>query len=452
MKLKRQFFILSSLITSIPILCSVFIIIHTYIHSPNRYLMKGSDNYKNLELFSSDNMDTLEKSLKMLPKDVQALLCRTTDRKIIYSTIPEIEVGTTMQKAQLNSFAIETSDKYFYQFTRIPSASPDIFLVTRLSLEKINNEQKTKTYLKILLAIILITFTSLVLIFLISKDIFNGLKKIEQSSFQLAEGDLNKPITTENPSMYINEFSRIMISLEKMRRELMEMQTSKNHFITGISHDLRTPVSVIKGYSEAIMDEVITDKSEIKNTIELIESKATQLEAMIDTLINFVKLNNTEIKEKLVSQSITKLIQDFAKYIEITGKIFKRQIKTDIQIHKDISVPLNSQLVHRSFENLFSNAIRYTKENDLIEVTAFTVESENKNLIIMQLRDTGVGIDKKDLDYIFDIFYRGTNSRQEEGMGIGLAVVKSIMNTHGWDITVESQKKKGTCFTIKIPY
>ena len=70
----------------------------------------------------------------------------------------------------------------------------------------------------------------------------------------------------------------------------------------------------------------------------------------------------------------------------------------------------------------------------------------------MQIRDTGSGIDKKDLDYIFDIFYRGTNSRQEEGMGIGLAVVKSIMDTHGWSISVSSQKKKGTCFTIKIPY
>jgi signal transduction histidine kinase len=109
-----------------------------------------------------------------------------------------------------------------------------------------------------------------------------------------------------------------MNSLEKMRQELIENQESKNRFIMGISHDLRTPVAVIKGYSEAIMDNVITDKDEMKDSMELIEQKTTQLEGMIDTLINFMKLNNVEIKEKLVPHSITKLITDFAKYAEVT--------------------------------------------------------------------------------------------------------------------------------------
>ena len=230
------------------------------------------------------------------------------------------------------------------------------------------------------------------------------------------------------------------------------MQTSKNRFITGISHDLRTPVAVIKGYSEAILDDVITEDAEIKRSIDLIEHKASQLEGMIETLINFMKLNNTEIKENLVTNSITKLIIDFAKYVEITGKVFKRNVSTDIQLPKDIRIPFNNQLVHRSFENLFSNAIRYTKDNDLIEIIAYTNETEKAKSIILQIKDSGVGIDKKDVDHIFETFYRGTNSRKEEGMGIGLSVVKSIMDTHGWEISVTSQKKKGTCFTIVIPY
>ena len=454
MKIKKQFTILSSLIISIPILCSVFIIIHTYIHSPNRYLIKGSvpPDKTDFPLLTEKEIDKVEKSLKMLPEGVEAVLFRTTDRKIIYSTMPEIKFGTIMQKGQISNFAIETSDKYFYQFSRLPSAGHEIILMTRLPLNRINKEEKTKTYLKILFAIIVLTITSLILISLIVKAIFEGLSKIEHSSSQLAEGNLNTPITTETIPSKKNEFSSITVSLEKMRRELMEMQKSKNHFITGISHDLRTPVAVIKGYSEAIIDGVITEADEIKNSMELIEGKTSQLEDMIDTLINFVKLNDTEIKEKLVSQSITELIQSFAKYVEITCKVFKRNVKTEIKLEKDIKIPLNSQLVHRSFENLLSNAIRYTKENDLIEINAYTIESDVQKCIIMQIKDTGSGIDNKDLDYIFDMFYRGTNSRQEEGMGIGLSVVKSIMNTHGWEISVESQKKKGTCFTIKIPY
>ncbi len=454
MTIKKQFIILSAMIISIPILCSVFIIIHTYIHSPNRYLMKGSlpPSKEDLPLLSDNDLDNLKISLKMLPKDVEALLWRTADHKIIYSTIPDITVGLNMNREEISNYTIETSDRYFYQFSRMPSTGPGILLITRLSLERIQNEKNTKTYLKILFAVIIITLISLINILLIEKTIFEGLNKIEKSSYQLAEGDLKKPISTENHFSKSNEFNSIMISLEKMRCELMEMQTSKNHFITGISHDLRTPVAVIKGYSEAIMDDVISSREEIKKSMNLIEQKATQLEEMIDTLINFVKLNNTEIKEKLIPQSITTLIQEFAKYVEITGKIFKREVKTNIHLNKDINVPLNDQLVHRSFENLLSNSIRYTQENDLIEINAFNVEADSKKMIIMQIKDSGSGIDKKDLDYIFDIFYRGTNSRQEEGMGIGLAVVKSIMNTHGWEISVDSQKKKGTCFTIKIPY
>ena len=454
MLIKRQFIILSSLIITIPILCAIFIIIHTYIHSPNRYLVKGSTSITRSDLsnLTEKDIDDLDLTLKMLPQEVEALLCRTSDRKIIYSTIPEIQTGRIMQKGEILSFASDTSDKYFYQFSRLPSTGGKIFLMTRLSLNRIDNEQRTKYFLKILFTIILITLISLILIFFIAKTIFSGLKNIEKSSFLLAEGNLNEPVTASTPSTRSNEFTRIMDSLEKMRCELVEIQSRKNRFVTGISHDLRTPVAVIKGYTEAITDHVISDPPEIQKSLLLIEQKGTELEEMIDTLINFMKLNNTEIQEKLVKQSITQIITDFARYAEVTGKVFKRNVKINIHLTKDIQVPLNDQLVQRSFENLLSNAIRYTKENDFIEITAYNVESDNNNSVIMQIKDNGIGISKNDLDYIFDLFYRGTNSRKEEGMGIGLSVVKSIMDTHGWKISVSSQEKKGSCFTITIPY
>ena len=454
MKLKQHFIFLSSLIISIPILCSIFILIHTYIHSPNRYLIKGSANLSKTDfpLLSDKDISNISVSLKMLPQGVEAALCRTTDRKILYSTMPDIKVGSYFEKDEIVKLETQTSSLYYYQFSKMPSAGDDILLITRLPLSRINNEQKTKNYLKVLFAIIIITLTSLALIVFISKAIFDGLKKIDYSSSQLAEGKLTTPITTEIMPLKKNEFTSIMNSLEKMRCELLEMQESKNRFITGISHDLRTPVAVIKGYTEAIKDNVISDKNEIEKSLDLIERKASQLEGMIDTLINFMKFNNSEIKEKLEKHSITDLITNYAKYCEVTGKVFKRNVKTSILLPENIEVPLNDQLIHRAFENLLSNALRYTRENDLIEVNSYKKVNNDSNFIILEIKDTGSGIDKKDLDYIFDIFYRGTNSRKEEGLGIGLTVVKSIMETHGWSISVESQKKKGSCFTITIPY
>lgn len=416
--------------------------------------MRGSEeiqkiNYSNIP---EEDRNNFKKSLKLLPMNVEAIVLSLSSREVLYSTMDEIQAGQLMKKGEVWSFATDTSDTYFYQFTQIPSKQSDTLLITRVPQNKVPNERTTRTILKVLFAIIIITLFSLILITYISRNIFIGLKKIEKTSGQLAEGNLNKPITTENSILSQNEFSTIMNSLEKMRCELMEIQASKNRFITGISHDLRTPVAVIKGYSEAVMDNVISDKAEIQKTMELIEQKTTQLEEMINTLLNYMKLNNTEIKEKLVKHSITKLIGDFAKYSEVTGKVFKRNVQSNIQLDKDIIIPLNEQLVHRSFENLLSNALRYTKENDLIEINAYTTEKNNKKEIVFEIKDSGYGIEKKDLDYIFDIFYRGSNSRQEEGMGIGLAVVKSIVETHGWKISVTSKKDEGTCFTIKIPY
>ena len=454
MKIKRQFIILSSLIISIPVLCSIFVIIHTYIHSPNRYLIKGSAKIERMDLplLSDKDIELLERSLKMLPEEVEAVLCHTADRKIIYSTMPDIKVGTYMDRNEIWNYASETSDKYFYQFSRLKSYDSNILLVTRLSIHRINSTPQTSLYLRILLLIITIAIISLILITAISRSIFHGLSTIQTSSSQLAEGKLDSPITNNSNPQEKNEFICILKSLETMRQELQEMQERKNHFIMGISHDLRTPVAVIKGYSEAIQDDVITEKEDIKKSIELIEQKATQLEGMIDTLINFMKLNSKEIKENLVKDSITKIINDFGKYAQITGTLFKRNVTVNISINEDIQVPLNIQLVQRSFENIFSNAIRYTRENDSIDISAYAKKTNNKNYLFLKIKDSGYGIDKKDMDYIFDLFYRGTTSRQEEGMGIGLAVVKNIMDTHGWEISVESQKGKGSCFTIKIPY
>ena len=400
---------------------------------------------------TSNELETLDNTLKILPQDVEATLISISDRKVIYSTIKEIPAGSIMQRNELWNFVSDTSGEYFYQFSRMKYTKSDILLLTRLPQVKVTRDKYTLLFLRILLIIIIITITCLIILTFISHDIFKGLYIIEKSSTQLAEGKLNQPIKSVENEKNNNEFICIMNSLEKMRCELLEMQSSKNRFIMGISHDLRTPVSVIRGYSEAIKDNVITDNSEIKKSMELIEQKTVQLEGMIDTLLNFMKLNNSEIKENLEIHSITTLIRDFAKYAEVTGKLFKRNVNVNLKLEDNIKIPLNEQLVNRSFENLLSNAIRYTRDSDLIEISSYLESKKGQKEIILKISDTGSGIDKKDLDYIFDLFYRGTNSRQEEGLGIGLAVVKSIIDTHGWKISVKSKKNEGTCFIIEIP-
>ena len=164
MKIKKQFVILTTLIISIPILCSAFIFIHTYMHSPNRYLMQGSENFSesDFSLLSDKEKSKLESSLKMLPQEVEALLCRVSDRKILYSTMPEIQTGSYMQRDEIWHFISETSDKYFYQFSRKSYSAEETILLTRLHFQKINTEQRTRNFLRILLIIILMTIFCLI--------------------------------------------------------------------------------------------------------------------------------------------------------------------------------------------------------------------------------------------------------------------------------------------------
>ena len=108
---------------------------------------------------------------------------------------------------------------------------------------------------------------------------------------------------------------------------------------------------------------------------------------------------------------------------------------------------MDRQLFSRALENLLSNAIRYSKDGDEIAISA----TETEDACVINVSDTGIGIAQKDLNHIFDMFYRATDSRREEGMGIGLSVVKSIVDTHGWTIGVRSKAGKGSTFTIRIP-
>ena len=168
---------------------------------------------------------------------------------------------------------------------------------------------------------------------------------------------------------------------------------------------------------------------------------------MINTLINFVKLENSDLRKTLTPQPITKLIKQIAEDAEGTIGVFNRKLTSNINLPNEYIIPYDEQLVNRVFENLIGNALRYTEEGDEIKICA----KEITDAITVKICDTGIGISESDLANIFDLFYRASNSRREEGMGIGLSVVKNIIETHGWKIDVKSEKGKGSCFTITIP-
>lgn len=448
MTIKKQFIFLSAIIIFIPIICAVIVYFNQYLRDSKRFLLEGSNIVNQLDTSGLEKKETqaLIRTFKHLPPDVQVLLLGDNGR-VLYTSMPELLKTQSITKEETYNFISKESDRFFIQFTS-PVKDKDFLLITRIPRQKHRPDRRRNVVSNILIFLVLTVSLCVLLIIFISTSIFKAIMKIKSKTQQMADGNLSEKITDGEINPDSNEITSILNSLETMRLAILEMQNKKNQFIMGISHDLRTPVAIIKGYSEAITDGVITEHKEIINSVELIEAKTTQLENMINTLLNIMKLNNFEIRENLTLQSITQLIKDFANEAVQTGNIFKRKIITNIQLEKDIKIKINEMLVQRSLENLFTNAIRYTNEGDTIQIDSFV----QGNKIILKLSDTGIGIAQKDLPHIFDVFYRGTNSRREEGIGIGLSLVKNVVDTLGWKISVDSKAGEGTCFTLSIPF
>ena len=448
MKVKTQLNLLATFITAIPLACLIFVCINLYLHSQRHLLLSG---YEEVRALDSSNMTEedykiFKKNVQLLPKNVETALIDNFTGQIITSSIKELPVNAFVSQWELYTIMGTSSDKFFYQFTTLRTRTLDSIMITRVPRKK-NTPSRNQLLLNILYAMLTIIVTvCIVIIVRLSMTINGSIKKIVDETKAIANGNLATKIPYEEKKS--NEMTLISESLEKMRVSLVEAQNQKSKFIMGISHDLRTPVAVIKGYTEAISDGVINSKEEIYNSMELISEKTNQLENMIDELINFTKMNSVEIRQSMKTQSITQFISEIINEEKTTGGVFKRNIITDINFDREVLVPFDKLLVRRLFENLFNNALRYTKDNDTITLSSYIED----NCLIYKISDTGIGIEEKDLNNIFNMFYRGTNSRREEGMGIGLSVVQNIIETHGWKIKVDSQKGQGSTFTITIPY
>ena len=448
MTIRTQLRLFSAVIIMLPLLCLLSIRGYSHYYSVQRTFIK---NFRLMESSNKINMsvndrNTLLKAVKGMPPDIEAALIINDIVEI--STITELKEGQILKEKDLWSFLQNTSIKYAYQFEIPPvkTSGNHIVLLSRIAKQRDVSYKDNVPLLILTFSVFFITIC-IATIYTIAYSIFSSLMLLKTQTQKIADGDLNEEIKIPSDKMKRNEITQFLTSLERMRQSLVEAKNRQSRFIMGISHDLRTPVAVIKGYTEAMLDGMMKSKEEINSALKIVSVKTSQLESMLDTLINYEKLQTKDLINTLKMQKLAPILIEFAKNAEITGTVFHKNVSYAIDIDREFSVPVNEQLLLRAFENLLSNALRYTKDDSCILLYA----QEKSDCIELVIEDCGIGIEEKDIEHIFDLFYRGTNSRREEGMGIGLSVVKNIMDLHGWDITVESKKNIGTKFTITVP-
>ena len=278
----------------------------------------------------------------------------------------------------------------------------------------------------------------------LTKVISMPLIKMGETTREIAKGDFDTKLTVYGE----DEVGQLAEDIRVMTKQLKDYRDSKRQFISHISHDLRTPITYIKGYSAVMKDAPTVDDKEWRRNLDVIYNEAKRMEYLVSDLFQLTKLEEGKIilhKEKVNVlpwlESIVATRQLMLDNLSIHCKV--------VSSNNEITVCIDQQRLGQAVINILENSIRYTPKGGSIKIVVVEKETD----VIIEISDTGVGIGNEDLPYIFERFYRVDKSRSREsgGSGLGLAIVKEIVEVHNGSVDVKSEEGKGTSFYIKIP-
>jgi signal transduction histidine kinase len=317
-------------------------------------------------------------------------------------------------------------------------------------------EKKWDVFEKFIIVVFSAFFISFIAInilmsYLFSKRILKPISLLKKATAEISRGDLNFEIIESGDS----EIKELCADFEKMRIQLkdsirmkMKYDDNRKMLVSSISHDLKTPITSIKGYVEGILDGVANSPEKVDRYLKTIYSKAEQIDVMIDDLLLYSKLDLNQLP---FNYEKTDIVEYFNYCIhESAPELQKSNIK--IKLTNDLKqsnyVKIDRERMMRVIINIIDNSRKYMdKKQGQITI----ILRETNSSIIIELRDNGSGIDKNDINRIFDRFYRANVARTDtKGSGLGLAIAKQIVESHKGKIWAVSHENEGTSIIISL--
>lgn len=265
--------------------------------------------------------------------------------------------------------------------------------------------------------------------------LYMNISTFEKSDFYLLISIINQISITLEKLEAINEFRNAEFQIEE--------EKFKTNILRAISHDLRTPLTSISGSAHSLLTGTFSEKI-TKDLILNIYEESNWLIELVENLLSLSKIQNTKFLTKQVE-----LVEDIVEEAVLHTNKEIKNYNLKINIEENLTVKCDGNLLIQVLINLLNNAIKYTSENSTLEVIAFKKNSD----IVFQVKDSGIGILDKDKKYIFDSFYtkRKMNGDSRRGLGLGLFLCKSIIQSHNGNIKVMNNSPKGTIFQFTIP-
>lgn len=267
-------------------------------------------------------------------------------------------------------------------------------------------------------------------------QITKGLERITAGDFKTRI----KPVTV----LLGNEgYNEIIAYINKMTLELSGVETLRSDFVSNVSHEMKTPLSVIRNYAQLLESDDVSD-SERKEYAKAIDDASKRLSSLVVNILKLNKLENQQIYPEVrnydLSEQLCECLLGFENEWERKGIEIETDIADEIYINAD------PELLMLVWQNLISNAVKFTDKGGTVSLSC----SENDGCTVVSVKDTGCGMDEDTGRHIFEKFYQGDTSHASKGNGLGLALVKRIIDITGAEISVESVLGSGSTFTVRL--
>ncbi len=267
--------------------------------------------------------------------------------------------------------------------------------------------------------------------------------KLLDATHKITEGDFSARVKLHRPPGTVNEFDVLARDFNKMAEELSTIETLKNDFISNVSHELKTPIAVINSYATIIQNPEISEAERMEYA-QIIANSSANLSELITSILRLNKLENQQIFPEKKRYDLGEQICECMLGFEAEWESKRLNIETDIA--EDITVNADGELLSLVWSNLISNAVKFCDEGDTVRVT---LKRETDSAVV-KISDTGCGMSEEVMEKIFERFYQGDASRATKGNGLGLALVKRVMDITGGEISVESRPGEGAEFTVRL--
>ncbi len=267
-------------------------------------------------------------------------------------------------------------------------------------------------------------------------------RRILDATERIARGDFSVRIDIDHSYDKYTEFDVIADNLNRMAEELAKSEMMKNDFISNVSHELKTPLAVIGNYAAALGDAELDEESRERYSRTLVAA-SHRLSDLVSNILKLNKLENQTLKPELMKINLADMLAEAI--VGFEDRIEEKELSLELDMN-DVFVTSSPSLLDLVWSNLISNAIKFSHTGGKISVSV----GESEGYATVTVTDCGIGMSRETGMRIFEKFYQGDTSHKSEGNGLGLALVKKVIDILGGEISVTSELGVGTSFTVRI--